>query len=312
MKNIHRLFIATLSALFLLSACAETQLVAHAMKQMPHKEAKTKGYYKVGKPYKIRGERFHPKEQWEYEEVGYASWYGLEDHNKMTANGEIFNQYELLAAHRTLQLPSVVEVTNLENGRRIKVRVCDRGPFKDTHKRIIDLSMRAAELLDFKKQGGAKVRIKLLPEESKKAIAAIHNGYAQLLTQDLELAPTQHVDNRVMEVQVTPAQEEILPLDRATPLLQDEQALEALVIDNPYYIQLGAFSDPVRAQEFGASFANIGGVEVQPVTIPGQNGHAAKEMYRVKMGPFNQETIAKNKLIEVQANHPEALLLQSK
>ena len=87
------------------------------------------GNYKVGKPYKIMGKWYYPKEDYSYSEIGTASWYGKDFHAKYTANGEIYDMNTLTAAHRTLPLPSIVRVTNLENGRSLVLRVNDRGPF---------------------------------------------------------------------------------------------------------------------------------------------------------------------------------------
>lgn len=122
------------------------------------------GVYKIGKPYKVNGVWYFPKEDYNYDEVGYASWYGNDFHNKRTANGEIFDVNMLSAAHKTLPLPSVVRVTNLQNGRSLILRVNDRGPF--VNDRIMDVSKKAAQLLGFKDQGTTKVRVELLPEES--------------------------------------------------------------------------------------------------------------------------------------------------
>ncbi len=105
------------------------------------------GIYKVGQPYQIDGTWYYPAEDWTYDETGIASWYGEQFHGKYTANGEIFDLNALTAAHRTLPMPSVVQVTNLDNGRSIELRVNDRGPY--ARGRIIDLSRRAAQLLGF-------------------------------------------------------------------------------------------------------------------------------------------------------------------
>ncbi len=118
------------------------------------------GFYKVGAPYTVRGVRYVPKADWTYQAVGTASWYGATFHGKRTANGEIFDKTRLSAAHPTLPLPSLVEVTNLSNGRMIQVRVNDRGPFR--HGRIIDLSEAAAEELGFRRQGHTRVRVRML------------------------------------------------------------------------------------------------------------------------------------------------------
>src|SRR5690606_16715705 len=103
---------------------------------------------------------YYPKEDWEYRETGIASWYGPGFHGRKTANGETYNQMDLTAAHPTLPMPVMVQVTNLENGRSIKVRVNDRGPFANG--RIIDLSKRSAQLLGMEQKGTAKVLVEIL------------------------------------------------------------------------------------------------------------------------------------------------------
>lgn len=115
------------------------------------------GRYQVGNPYRVAGRWYTPKHQPNYNSTGKASWYGPNFHGRETANGEIFNQYAITAAHPTLPLPSYVRVTNLENNRSIVVRVNDRGPF--AHGREIDLSRRTAELLGFQHKGVAQVRV---------------------------------------------------------------------------------------------------------------------------------------------------------
>ncbi len=117
-------------------------------------------HYKVGKPYKINGRWYRPEEDENYQKVGIASWYGRDFHGKRTANGEIYDMNRLSAAHTTLPMPSMVEVKNLNNGRKIVVRVNDRGPFADD--RLIDLSREAARRLGFEQAGLAKVRVKFL------------------------------------------------------------------------------------------------------------------------------------------------------
>lgn len=117
-----------------------------------------KAVQKIGKPYKVAGLWYVPKHQPDYDETGTASWYGPKFHGHSTANGEIYNQTRLTAAHPTLPLPSYVEVTNLANGRTVVVRVNDRGPYK--RGRILDLSARAAQLLGYQSNGTAQVRVR--------------------------------------------------------------------------------------------------------------------------------------------------------
>ncbi|MBX3577919.1 MAG: septal ring lytic transglycosylase RlpA family protein [Rhizobiaceae bacterium] len=111
----------------------------------------------VGKPYKIKGKWYKPKEDKSYSKVGAASWYGDAFHGRLTANGEIYDMTHLTAAHPTMPLPSYARVTNMVNGASIIVRVNDRGPYSNG--RIIDLSKRAAELLDYTHTGVAKVKV---------------------------------------------------------------------------------------------------------------------------------------------------------
>lgn len=133
----------------------------------PYSKPFDPGNFKVGKAYQVEGQWYYPKVDLAYEESGIASWYGPNFHGKKTANGEIFDMNLIGAAHKTLPLPSVVRVTNLENGRSLIVRINDRGPF--VRGRIIDMSKRAAELLGMTNKGTAMVHVRLLPEESRRA-----------------------------------------------------------------------------------------------------------------------------------------------
>ena len=130
--------------------------------------------YKVGEPYKIAERWYRPKEYETFSETGVASWYGHKFHSRQTANGEVFNMYAMTAAHRVLPMPSVVRVTNLENGRSAIVRINDRGPY--AHERIIDLSLAAAEKVGFRHKGITRVRVELLPELSRKVARVARSG----------------------------------------------------------------------------------------------------------------------------------------
>lgn len=113
---------------------------------------------KIGKPYQVAGVWYHPADDRDYREEGVASWYGPGFHAGSTANGERYDQDDLTAAHRTLPMPSWVEVENLDNGRKLTVRINDRGPFAKG--RIIDLSRKAAQLLGVDRAGTARVRLR--------------------------------------------------------------------------------------------------------------------------------------------------------
>lgn len=115
------------------------------------------GRDQLGQPYQVRGKWYYPKEEKSYSKIGAASWYGDAFHGRLTANGEVYDMTHLTAAHPTMPLPSYARVTNLANGSSVIVRVNDRGPYSNG--RIIDLSERAASMLDYAHSGTAKVKV---------------------------------------------------------------------------------------------------------------------------------------------------------
>lgn len=131
-----------------------------------------KGHYKIGKEYVVKNKIYKPKKYPQYTEIGLASWYGeTYFHKRPTANGDKYNKHALTAAHRELPLPSLVKVTNLSNNKSVILMVNDRGPFvKD---RIIDVSKKAAEILDFKLKGITKVKVEYLPKDTEEFLANI-------------------------------------------------------------------------------------------------------------------------------------------
>jgi peptidoglycan lytic transglycosylase len=164
-----RSFCALSFLCLLLAACG-------GMREGPtHSLVSGRGGYVVGQPYEIKGVWYYPRVDYHYDKTGVASWYGESYNGRPTANGEVYDMNKLSAAHPTLPLPSVVEVTDLQNGRSLELRVNDRGPFVDG--RIIDLSRRAAQLLGFEREGTAPVRVKILKRQSiEVAEAAMRNS----------------------------------------------------------------------------------------------------------------------------------------
>jgi rare lipoprotein A len=127
-----------------------------------------RGTYKIGRPYTVLGNTYYPREDKGYKEVGLASWYGDSFHRRKTANGDTFDMNSMTAAHKTLPMPSVVRVTNLENKKSVILIVNDRGPF--VNNRIIDVSQKAAKKLGFLENGIAKVKIEFLERETEKLL----------------------------------------------------------------------------------------------------------------------------------------------
>ena len=138
------------------------------------------GTYRVGKPYTVAGQVYVPEEDTHYRAEGLASWYGDDFHGRLTANGEVFDMASLTAAHPTLPMPCYARVTNLGNGKSLIVRVNDRGPYHGN--RLIDVSNRAAELLEFKGNGVARVRVEyvgrapLEGSDDRKLAATLREG----------------------------------------------------------------------------------------------------------------------------------------
>ena len=160
---------AALRKLLVLTLAASLAACGGGVKYRPVSDVPVR----IGPPYKVRGTTYIPAAQPGYDMLGYATWYGNESGNQV-ANGERFRPDWVTAAHKTLPLPSYVEVTALDTGRRIVVRVNDRGPYGDSA-RILDLSKGAAELLGVRARGKAAVRVRVV-EPAEKDRAALRKG----------------------------------------------------------------------------------------------------------------------------------------
>ncbi|MFC3267352.1 septal ring lytic transglycosylase RlpA family protein [Camelimonas abortus] len=153
----------------------------------------------IGKPYTVAGRRYVPFHDPHYTATGVASWYGTNFHGRLTANGEVFDKYSIAAAHPTLPLPSYARVTNLDNGLSLIVRVNDRGPYHG--KRIIDVSKRAAELLQFRHMGTARVKVDYVRP------ASVHGSDDEILAGTLTAGAPAQLDGGPAPVMVAKAQE---------------------------------------------------------------------------------------------------------
>jgi rare lipoprotein A len=203
----------------LLASCAGGERAARVSDTAP----------KVGAPYVVGGRTYVPRDDPRYDEIGYASWYGGHHRGRPTANGERFDPDGISAAHTTLPLPSYAEVTALDTGRTILVRINDRGPFVPG--RIIDLSYGAAKQLGIARQGTARVRVRRV-EPSERARAALRGGR-------------------------TAAPERVASLPAApVPAPSPEGRGD--------YVQVAALSDRARADSLAASLSDLGASEVVP------------------------------------------------
>ncbi|MFA4994729.1 MAG: septal ring lytic transglycosylase RlpA family protein [Bdellovibrionales bacterium] len=271
----------------------------------PSGSATSGSYYKVGQPYRINNQWFYPREDYSYDETGIASWYGADFHDKKTANGEIYNKNELTAAHKTLPLPCLARVTNLDNGRSIVVRVNDRGPFSGS--RIIDLSQRSAQLLGFEDMGTAKVRVQVLADESK-AIADAMRRYGKPVDTaaytPAEVVPaTTMISEAPLSVSDVPEETETLLPVRSTEethrVLLDTKPLPEVVQlpvtgRNRLYVQAGAFSVPENAQKLQQSLTRLAPTSISTIVVNGT------KFYRVRLGPVKTIPQADALLLKVK------------
>lgn len=256
-----------LSGVALLVGCA-SEPKQFEYKNLPEEVEAIKedgGIYKVGKKYTVLGQTYTPEEDYDYSETGMASWYGDDFHNKRTANGETYNKNAITAAHRTLPLPSIVRVTNLENGRSIIARVNDRGPY--VKNRIIDVSQKGAEMLGYKNQGIAKVKVEVLAEESKAIKEAMLSRtntsqiYANAMAYDGDIA---------VEADIKP----VVAKEPRYVAASDPQE------KGVFFVQVGAFHDYNRAQEMAESMKRFGNVTIYEAYLS-QDG-----VYRVRLGAY--------------------------
>lgn len=291
------------------------------------------GRYKVGNPYKINGRWYRPKEDPSYDRSGIASWYGELFHGRYTANGEIFDMDALTAAHPTMPLPSYAQVTNLQNGRSIVVRVNDRGPY--AHDRIIDLSKRSAHALGLFRAGTGKVRVRyagkaplngddsyerrILASQPWGRVASgykpAHPGamaFAGTPVREPDVAPQDRKPDSVMVASVAGASangDETPPPEPATATVKDEPAPKPGIGSDPrnmVFVQAGSFRSESNAEQVRDRLREFGTVHVFPAEVAGDI------WYRVRLGPYDGKDRASAALERVVANGVSGAALVSR
>ncbi len=150
-------------------------------------------------PYEVFGKTYEVlPDSLGYLEIGVASWYGRKFHGKLTSNGEIYDMYSQTAAHRTLPIPTIVRVTNLDNGRKALVRINDRGPFHDD--RLIDLSYQAALRLGFTDKGTAPVVVEAVDEQNYPGLEVAGTNHKSFYLQVGAFARPEGAEQRVRRI----------------------------------------------------------------------------------------------------------------
>ncbi|MFI5001972.1 MAG: septal ring lytic transglycosylase RlpA family protein [Reyranellales bacterium] len=259
--------------------------------------------YKVGAPYSIDGVTYTPQEEFNHVETGVASWYGPGFHGKNTANGERYDQQDHTAAHRTLQMPSVVRVTNLDNGLTTVVRVNDRGPY--ARSRVLDLSRAAAQDLDILRNGTAHVRIDQMATESQavKEIA-LAGGGASEQRDALEqyaagrrgpppvTATAQAPPPPAPQIQAAPpVSPPVAPVEISGSAGSSEPTIGSLAVATAqpaggFYVQTGSFSSVNNAERQRGLVRSYGTSEIFQASAGG------REVFRVRLGPYTTSDAA--------------------
>ncbi|QEH78190.1 septal ring lytic transglycosylase RlpA family protein [Sphingomonas sp. C8-2] len=229
---------------------------------------------KVGKPYQVAGVWYYPSDDASYDEVGLASWYGAQFHGGQTANGEQFDMDRVGAAHKTLPLPSYVEVTALDTGRTIVVRINDRGPFVTN--RIIDLSRRSAQLLGIERAGVSRVRVRRVYPSDADRLALRWGRPAS----DRPYASSSELAALNRRFATRPAE------PRAPARVAAAVPDEAVPVGG-WFIQVTAVGSRARAEEI----AEIVAGRVEPVG----------NLWRVRMGPYKNEQEATTALAQARS-----------
>ena len=273
LKQIYVLFL-----LFLIQSCTSGVEVAANLgkKYLIPKEERTitaKPIYKIGNKYNVKGKFYFPKKDLSYNKTGIASWYGPKFHGKLTANGEIYNQYALTAAHKTLPLPSAVKVTNLQNNKSIVLRINDRGPF--VNDRIIDLSSKAADILDLKRNGTGLVRVMILKEKSILLEKLAKKGsFPEII--DLPKAEVPKVNTpKITNVKIDGTKKRYKSIKKTI-----KYDLNNLKKEYKIYIKLASFSSAQNAKIMKEKVSYLEKVKIY------KKLKMNKTIYQVKAGPF--------------------------
>ena len=286
--------------MILLRACSLLLMVACAS-ACGHRHSgpsvASRGAYKVGSPYTIDGVTYSPREEFQHVETGVASWYGPGFHGKSTANGERYDQQDRTAAHRTLQLPSIVRVTNLDNGLSTVVRINDRGPY--ARNRVIDLSRAAAQELDMVRSGTARVRIDQLAAESQivKDVAVGGGGPAEQRDALAQAASgrrgapasgpvTMAASAAPQQVQAGWGAPPSPSVQAAPPTISTVAAGSGAGTAGGYYVQTGAFSTADNAERQRGAMRSYGVTEISQASAGG------RDVYRVRLGPYTTSDAA--------------------
>lgn len=265
----------------LLTGCSENGFLFRSGSDYDDQPDSQAVYY-IGEPYYIKGVLYTPKEDMRYSEKGFAAIYTRDTQNRLTTNGELFDDNALTAAHKTLPLPSLVRITNLENGNTAIVRINDRGPVVNS--RLIDVSRQTAEALEMSETGTTMVQVDILPLQSRQLKAQLKE--LSIPRQIQPESPIPSGDSRPIYIPDGGYQPPVyngsvqindLPDNDVIELTPNTQAdKSALVGVSGWYVQAGVFSQEANLNRTMQTLGKIAPISSQPKG----NGRA------VVLGPF--------------------------
>lgn len=279
---------AVIAVFFMLFTAGCAKKVIYSTPPVPHHKAIVRDTPKMAKPilktepYTINGRTYVPHLTAKgYHGKGLASWYGDDFHGKLTANGEIYDMHAMTAAHRTLPMGTVLMVKDVSTGKSVVVRVNDRGPFADPDERIIDLSYAAASKLGIVNKGLTPVELSVVDDMNIEPVLAEEVG--------TDAAPAK-AEELLKEVSRTP---------------QKVVINEAAMGKEYYYIQVGAFTDEIRAQSIKDSLVKDGyeHSRLEGVNIDG------KDFFRVQAGSFVSLEKAEEALEKIKNQYPDGFII---
>ena len=181
-----------------------------------NKTNKNSIFYLIGEPYYIEGVKYIPEENYSYEEIGLATFYDKELHNKRTANNDLNKVTELLGRHKTLPLPSIVKITNLENGLSLTIKIIDR---HNDNTSIIQVSRKVAQLLRFYKNKITKTKVEILPDPSRQWKNVTMSINDKDFNNTVESAPTEIVS-------ISNIDEDLIAFEDQTDDIKIEQPID--------------------------------------------------------------------------------------
>ncbi len=268
----------------LLGACSEIEFgksVAQVLvsELQDRRGSSPRPSYRVGSPFRISGTIYYPAEDYSYSETGIATWYRRESSEKRTANGELFDSERLSAAHRTLPMPSLVVVTNLSNGRSLRLRVNDRGPLDKG--RLIAVSQASARILGFEKSGTAPVRVEIVEDASRRLKKQMLAGNAEAARGSPGNRFGTPLTSRFPDVEAGSKQgSRIVEAVRSADSDRASEAREGQGSQTEMFVRVGNLVEPESASRLQVELSAFGPAHIVRDTV---RGH---QYYRVRIGPL--------------------------